>query len=226
MIRFLVAIMLFAFSMTAVLPIQASETIKGAQKDMESFKKEMAVKLDEVEKKLESLRDQAKDKGTAAKEKTIEGLEKSKDQLETELNALKEDTQSGWDRTKQNFAKALDNLNAKIQKAAKKYNILDSNRIDQQNHGTILISDDNLRMDSNFIPSSEFAFISKAVGGYGEMVSQIKINGDPSIVILEKIEKCFSIFHDFTNMEDIFKSGVNYFVNYGKKLYYNDNFSN
>lgn len=97
----------------------ASETVKGAQKDYDSFKKEMSVKLDETEKQLVELKIKAKEKGTDVKNKTVTELEESRDKLKAQLNELEKNGKEGWASFKKNFADSLDRLNSKIQKALK-----------------------------------------------------------------------------------------------------------
>lgn len=97
----------------------ASETVKGVKKDYESFRQEMSAKLDATEKKIAELKADAKTKGDAAKEKTVENLEKTRDQLKADLADAKAEGGSKWKSFKKSFANSVDKLNSKIQKAMK-----------------------------------------------------------------------------------------------------------
>lgn len=97
----------------------ASETTKGMKKDYDAFKTEMSEQLTSVEKKIEELKVKAKQKGSATQEETIAGLEKTKEKLKTELAEAKESGKDNWSKFKASFAKSVDNLNTKIQKAVK-----------------------------------------------------------------------------------------------------------
>lgn len=114
--RFLTSLVL----VTLLSPFaSASETVKGAKKDFEEFKKEMSVKLDTAEKKIEELRVAAKVKGNQTQEKLAVELEQAKNNLKKQQADLKYESETGWKRVKQSFSEAADNLNAKIQKALK-----------------------------------------------------------------------------------------------------------
>ena len=108
--------LLTAFSLNS---FAASETVKGAQKDYDTFKKEMSVKLEDTEKQLAELKSKAKEKGTDVKNKTVAELEESRDKLKNQLNELEKNGKEGWASFKKNFADSLDRLNLKIQKALK-----------------------------------------------------------------------------------------------------------
>lgn len=97
----------------------SSETLKGVQKDAESFKKEMSVKLEDVEKQLTELKNNAQTKGSEIREKTVTDLETTRAELRTKLENWDTKTQKNWKDFKKNFAQSLDSLNAKIQKALK-----------------------------------------------------------------------------------------------------------
>lgn len=97
----------------------ASETVKGAKKDIEAFKKEMAVKLEETEKKLAELRNKAGKKGDQMQTNAVKELETTRDTLKAELNDAKSDAHTNWSKFKVKMAKSIDELNEKIQKKLK-----------------------------------------------------------------------------------------------------------
>lgn len=113
----------FALLFFAVMAFQlngfASETVKGAQKDFQTFKQEMTTKLEAAEKKLIELKEKAKTKTSDVKEKTITELEATRDQLKSELNELEEKGQSNWTSLKKGFASSMDKFNKKVQNALK-----------------------------------------------------------------------------------------------------------
>jgi F0F1-type ATP synthase membrane subunit b/b' len=94
-----------------------SETLKGAQKDYESFKSEMFVKLNTAEQKLNELRGQAAHTGDDVGQKTAAELEKSRVELQDQLDHAQQTSTSTWKRFKNNFAESVDQLNSKVQKA-------------------------------------------------------------------------------------------------------------
>jgi ABC-type phosphate transport system auxiliary subunit len=97
----------------------ASEAVKGAKKDVEAFKQEMAVKLDSVEKQLEELRIKTKKKSTEIQENTVKDLELTRNKLRKELNSLEDSTKTNWKQMKKDFSESIDSFHAKLQKALK-----------------------------------------------------------------------------------------------------------
>lgn len=93
----------------------ASETVKGAKKDIAQFKQEMAVKLESLEKQIAEL----KAKGGKAKSKTVAELEGSRDAVKAKLSKVSEDGKDGWESLKKNLADSMNKLNDKVQKALK-----------------------------------------------------------------------------------------------------------
>jgi len=112
-------LLLFSFVTLLHFSATASETVKGAKKDLENFKTEMTTKLDKVEKELMLLKAKAKNKKDEVKEKTITELEENRAQLKSDLEKIKEDGSSGWKKLKGGIADSFDKLNSKIQKAMK-----------------------------------------------------------------------------------------------------------
>lgn len=96
-----------------------SETVEGAKKDYENFKKEMSVKLDAAEKELKDLRAKAQQKGSKVQEKTIREMEQTRDRLRKDLDALGEKSKSTWSELKKDLAASMNSLNDRIQKALK-----------------------------------------------------------------------------------------------------------
>lgn len=96
-----------------------SETVKGAQKDFETFKQEMAVKLQEAQLKLDELQAKAKVKGSTVKEETVTELRIKRDKLKVEYDELKFESKSRFQRMKTSLSNSIDSLNDRIQKALK-----------------------------------------------------------------------------------------------------------
>lgn len=109
--KLIFAILLFTLSASA------SETIKGAQKDFESFKTEMSAKLETVQKQIIDLQSKAKEKGDQAQGEATKDLQKTRDQLQSQLNDMQDSGTSNWRKFKKSFGKSVDQLNTKIQKA-------------------------------------------------------------------------------------------------------------
>lgn len=99
--------------------VYASETVEGAKKDLQEFKKEMSTRMDAIEKQLDDLKSKANENGKAVKEKTVKNLEETKDKLHGQLEEMKYDGEKNYKDLKSKFAKALDSFNAKVQKALK-----------------------------------------------------------------------------------------------------------
>jgi DNA anti-recombination protein RmuC len=97
-------------------PVMSSETVKGAQKDYETFKADMSKKLEALDKQIGELKEKAK---TEASEKSTKELEAARDKLKAKLDSLSDDAQDGWEKMKAGIAKSMDTLNKKVQKALK-----------------------------------------------------------------------------------------------------------
>lgn len=118
---FLKLFVIFSFALFS-LPYSyssASETIKGAQKDMDAFKKDMSDKLDQVEKELKELREKTKSKGSMVQQNVIQDLEKSRDQLRSELNNIEGKSKDKWKQMKKSLSETFDSLHSKVQEALK-----------------------------------------------------------------------------------------------------------
>jgi hypothetical protein len=114
--------LIFVTVLALALPASAaigSETAKGMQKDYDQFKKEMQVKIDEAQKKIDEIKAQGKESGHEAHAKAVHELEVTRDQLRTQLAEAKADSASKWAKFKKSFAESVDSLNSKIQKALK-----------------------------------------------------------------------------------------------------------
>lgn len=97
----------------------ASETVAGAKKDFEEFKKDLSVQIEQAEKKIQDLKLQSKEKGSAAQDKVLVELEEAKNSLKKQQAELKYEGESSWKRLKAGVSEAADKLNTKIQKALK-----------------------------------------------------------------------------------------------------------
>lgn len=95
----------------------ASETVKGAKKDMATFKREMNVKLNSLESEIARLKEQAKVKGGEAKQRAVIELEEARDQVKRDLAELETKSESNWQKLKNKVAITLDRLNTKAQRA-------------------------------------------------------------------------------------------------------------
>lgn len=93
-----------------------SETLKGAKKDIESFKTSMNEKLQKLENEIEAAKIKAKNKGHATSDQTISELESARDKIKKNLSELKEEGDESWQKAKKNLSEALDELNTKVQK--------------------------------------------------------------------------------------------------------------
>jgi hypothetical protein len=105
--------------MTQLSFAYSSETVSGAKKDIESFKEEMTLKLNSVEQELAELHNKTKKKGAEIQENTIKDLEATRDKLRKELNNIEDSSKDNWKKFKRDFAKSMDSLNSKLQKALK-----------------------------------------------------------------------------------------------------------
>ena len=95
----------------------ALETVKGAKKDIESFKTEISAQLDTFEKKIEELKLKAKDKSHVVKDETIQDLEASRNSLKSELNKLEDSSKNNWKKMRKGISDSVRALHGKIQKA-------------------------------------------------------------------------------------------------------------
>lgn len=106
--------------------------------------------------------------------------------------------------------KVLTDMDPALQKAAANCGIPGHQRVDQQNHGSVLFPRTNPK-----IPDTRMAFLSKAVSGFGERVSEMQVHGDPSRGALNKTAQCL----DYLGSGDtVFRRGVSYLLNYGREL--------
>lgn len=110
-----ISTLFFAVAMSAA----ESETMKGAKKDVETFKKEMSVKLQAAEKQIAELKSKAAAKGGEAKAATIAELESSRDAIKAKMATLSETSKDGWASFKKSMAESVDSLNSKVQSALK-----------------------------------------------------------------------------------------------------------
>ena len=106
-------------SLIFIVPAIALETVQGAKKDLATVKQEMAVQLENLEKKIAELKADTAQKSSATKEKTLQELTEASDRLRKEYNELKDSSGEKWQRFKKRFANTLDRLNNKAQSALK-----------------------------------------------------------------------------------------------------------
>lgn len=100
-------------------PAFASETVEGLKKDYASFKEDMNAKLAEMDRKIERLKAESAREGKSAKEQAVTDLQAAREKLRRELDKTREAGAEGWTKFKRGFARSVDNLNRKIQKALK-----------------------------------------------------------------------------------------------------------
>lgn len=98
---------------------QASETMKGAQKDYETFKQELSSKMDSLDKEIERLKAKTKEKGVTLKGETIEELEKYRTELKAQILEMETKSKSKWKTMKKSLSESFESLHAKIQRALK-----------------------------------------------------------------------------------------------------------
>lgn len=112
MTRYFIILFLFIGQQT-----WASEAIKGAQKDYESFKKEMSNKVDSLGEEIEELKVKTKNKGHNLKQKTINEIESQRDELKESIDKIEDQSKTNWKKLKIKISKSMNSLNVKIQKA-------------------------------------------------------------------------------------------------------------
>jgi hypothetical protein len=105
----------FVFALSAA----DSETVKGMKKDADTFKKEMSVKMDQLDHQINELKAKSQTKGAEVKESTIKDLESARDSMKTKMNSMSETSKETWSSWKKSMAESMDSLNAKVQKALK-----------------------------------------------------------------------------------------------------------
>lgn len=115
MLKFVTTLLLISL----MLPTFASETVKGARKDLDKFKQEMSVELQNIENKLKKLSEDSQKKGSAAYKKSVQDLIKSREKLRSDLYDLQADAKGEWKEAKSELSKSLNKLNSKIQEALK-----------------------------------------------------------------------------------------------------------
>ncbi len=97
----------------------ASETVKGAKKDFQDAKSELALKLENVESQIKDLTVKIKSTGNEAQQKTLHELTVTKDKLRADINELQQDSKQRWKKFTKTMAESLDKLNDKVQSALK-----------------------------------------------------------------------------------------------------------
>lgn len=97
----------------------ASETMKGAKKDLDVFKQEMSLELKNIETNLKSMSEKAKSNSSASYKEAVKEITQKRDQLRSDLYDLQADTKGEWKQSKGKISTALNGLNERIQKALK-----------------------------------------------------------------------------------------------------------
>ena len=112
-------IMGLVLTLTIASVSNASETMKGAQKDYETFKQEMSAKLESLDKEIDVIKEKAKQKGTSIKNETLQELEASRAEVKAQMDKMESQSKSKWKSMKKGLSESFDSLHAKIQKALK-----------------------------------------------------------------------------------------------------------
>lgn len=97
----------------------ASETVKGAKKDLEVFKQEMSAKLQVIENDLKVMSEKAEKKSDTLYNDAVKDLKVKRDKLRSDLNELQADTKGEWKEAKAKISSSLNSLNERVQKALK-----------------------------------------------------------------------------------------------------------
>ena len=97
----------------------SSETMKGAKKDLDTFKQDMSVELKEIEKNLKVMSEKAEKKGGSAYKEALKDLTEKRDALRSDLYDLEADAKGEWKEAKTKLSSSLSGLNERIQKALK-----------------------------------------------------------------------------------------------------------
>ena len=109
--------LMIAFFLFVPHALADSETVKGAKKDLDTFKSEMTTKLNEVDRQLDELRAKAKANGKAAQEQTTRELEEKRARLKAQLDSLSDEGKSNWKKMKKSVSESVDALHDKVKKA-------------------------------------------------------------------------------------------------------------
>jgi hypothetical protein len=109
----------YFFSAILLVGLQslASETMKGAQKDYEAFKKEMSIKVESLDKQIDELKTKAKDKGKVVKEATLKDLEETRKGLHSDMEEFEGKSKENWKAMKKKLSESAELLHSKLQKA-------------------------------------------------------------------------------------------------------------
>jgi gas vesicle protein len=112
-----ISILLTAYwAMASIAPTFASETVKGAEKDYQSFKEDMTHKLNDLEAQINEIKEKTKSHSSDVSEKTTHELESARDKIKAQLKDLKSDTDGSWKKLKKGIADSMNSLNEKVQK--------------------------------------------------------------------------------------------------------------
>lgn len=110
---------IFALGFVLAHQVFASETSEAMKHDVEKFKKEMTVKLNDLDSKIAVLKEKTKAGADESKTKALGDLEASRDRLRKQIDELDVNAQSGWKKMKNRMSYSFDKLNNKVQKLLK-----------------------------------------------------------------------------------------------------------
>ena len=108
------------FLIFLILPVSAMESVKGAKKDLETFKQEMSLEFHKIENDLKLMTEKAEKKTDAAYKKSVKELADARDKLRSDLDHLEADSKGQWKETKNSISASMQNLHTKIQQGLKK----------------------------------------------------------------------------------------------------------
>lgn len=107
--------MKYLITLLMLISVQAladSETLKGARKDVQSFQKEMQVRLERLDQKIERL----KKEGGTQKTRAIQELESARDEVSKRVDEAAEASRGRWAKWKRQVSESVDDLNRRVQK--------------------------------------------------------------------------------------------------------------
>jgi len=112
--------LLSIISLCLIIPaVNASEAVKGAKKDYQSFKQEMNMQLEQAEQNLEVLKAKSEDKLSSVQKAAIAELQATKENLKSRLENMKSESIKASRKVKADLASSISSLNERIQKALK-----------------------------------------------------------------------------------------------------------
>ena len=113
-------IVTITFLILLILPVSAMESVKGAKKDLETFKQEMSLEFHKIENDLKLMTEKAEKKTDAAYRNSVKELSDARDKLRSDLDHLEADAKGEWKEAKNTISTSMEKLHAKIQQGLKK----------------------------------------------------------------------------------------------------------